>query len=322
MKTLLPTTTTSIPESKITVIGPKVLANYPGIQGSSTYNLLGYGYDVTGKYADTSAVRHQALNVDAYITNNPDRFIINLASSSYAEAFHTENAENFAQQTSYWLTATKGLKLFKGSITIPFPDSDALSRKYVYGSFSQVIQRKRLRYMENYDLLKNYLTLDFSRDLSTLSAASLIKKYGTHVLSDVILGAKFNVYYQAVSTASDRKISETAGFTYALQKVFGLFSGSIDAVTDERLKTISSPKVVYEALGADVTKIKVNKLDDNTNVSIVDWHSSTTIDNSVFIDIGENGLVPLYELISDPTKKLEVKNYITSYLIAQQVKVH
>jgi hypothetical protein len=71
------------------------------------------------------------------------------------------------------------------------------------------------------NVLENFLTPEFKKNRQTLSAANLVKKYGTHVLSNVHIGATFNVFYQAATNASDRSASQITGFTYVLRKVFG-----------------------------------------------------------------------------------------------------
>jgi hypothetical protein len=87
------------------------------------------------------------------------------------------------------------------------------------------------------------------------------------------------------------------------------------------LQTVSSAKVVYEAIGSDPAKIKESRSPNGTTVDIIDWFTSSNMDNAVFIDIGRDGLIPLYKLIADPVRKIEVQNYTARFLIAQQVKL-
>ena len=284
-----------------------------------TYNLLGYGYDITGKYADTSAVRGQAINVDSYDVNNPGRFVIDASKTATSLIINAENAESYSEQLASRLAASRGLKQFKGSLTSPF--TDALSSNFVYGNYAVIIQQKRVKMQNSFDLLKKYLTAAFIHDNQALSATELVKKYGTHVLSDITLGAKLSVIYQAKTSATDRLASESAGFRYAMNKVFGLSTGALDPINNVDLSTVSSPKLVYEAEGADQSLLKLTATSKIPTLNITNWRLSSTEVNAVFIDISENGLIPLYELIADPVKQSSVKEYITNYLTIQQVKL-
>lgn len=45
----------------------------------------------------------------------------------------------------------------------------------------------------------------FIERLSTYTPEQIVEEYGTHVLKDIYLGAKFEVYYMAKSTSSSKK---------------------------------------------------------------------------------------------------------------------
>jgi hypothetical protein len=166
-----------LPDSNILVSTTPVNPVNSVLKVDKTYNLLGYGYDITGKYADTSAVRGQAINVAAYDVNNPGRLVIDLSKIATSHIINAENAESYSEQLASRLAESRGLKQFKGSLISPFSDVDALSSKYVYGDYAVIIQQKRIKMQNNYDLLKNYLTSAFIQDSQAFSAAELVKKY-------------------------------------------------------------------------------------------------------------------------------------------------
>jgi hypothetical protein len=311
----------TLPDSNILVTGPPANALNSSLNIDKTYNLLGYGYDITGKYADTSAVRGQAINMAAFDAGNPNRVVTDLSATSTFNIINAVNAEDLSAQISARLTETNGLKQFKQAIVSPFADGNALSSAYVYGYYAVIIDQQRLKINAGNNLLVNYLTPSFVSDSQTLSAADLVKKYGTHVLSDIQLGAKFNIIYQAKTNSTSRLAAASAGFRYAIDKVFGLFSGALDPINTVDLNTVSSPKLVYEAKGADQSKLKWNTSSKTPTLDITAWRLSSTEASAAFIDISPNGLIPLDALISDPIKQAEVKSFISNYLVAQQVKL-
>lgn len=307
--------------SEISVTGPRNSNSISVVQGDPTYNFLGYGYDITGKYADTSSVRSVAINIPEYIVHNPGRFDYARNITSSAQVIMAANAEDFSRQLSTRLNESNGMKYFKGSITSSFPTQGSLSKKYMYGNYTYFMTYKMLKMDVVNIIATNYLTPGFSTDIQGLSAAALVAKYGTHILAQIMLGAKFNVTYQAETSASNFSEVSKAGFTYAMKKVFGLSTGVVDPINMTDLQSISTAKIVYEGIGSDITKLSIDSTSKTTTVNISKWSEGSTDKNIKFIDILQNGLVPLYDLINDPLKKAEVKKYITQYLLDQQVKL-
>jgi len=316
-----PANNISLTPAKITVSTSALAINNTTPQGSPTYNLLSYGYDITGKYADTSAVRSVVFDIAAFDANNPGRFGISLTTVGQSKVIYGQNAENFSSQLSVGLAETTGFDDFKGSITSVFPAPDAFSKKYVYASYSYIIQVKSVGFTGDSTLLAKYVTPQFSQDIQLLSPADLVKKYGTHVLCDIDLGARFNVIYQGATSNTNTFSAVFAGFNYAMGNVFDLSTGSLDPINKNNLATISNPKIFYNAVGGDLTKLNEFNTTDGKKIIIQDWQNSATLANAVFIDINKNGLIPLYQFISDAAQKAKVKAYITSYVAGNQVKL-
>ena len=48
---------------------------------------------------------------------------------------------------------------------------------------------------------------------------------------------------------------------------------------------------------------------------LTEWINSITTDRCVLVDYwGDDALIPIYDLISDPAKKAEIKDYVEKYL--------
>lgn len=301
-------------------VSNQVTPNTPIPQGNVKYNLLGYGYDVTGAYADISSVRTPAINIDAFITDNPYKFSPNHSTSAGADVFYGKDAADLLASISNRIDATTGGGYFKTTITAAFASQNAFDKKYTYAYYSMIIRQQSMRFYPDSAEVQKYVTPEFSQDVKLMSAADLVKKYGTHILTNVNLGARFDVLYQAVPPAATAYSSNMVGFTYALKRIFGLPSGQLDPIDKTVLAAVTSPKLSYKAIGGDVSKLKQIQLSDRTMIDIDAWSQSSTFDNAVFIGIGDRGLTPLYILIADASKYAEVKQYIDGYLATQQVK--
>ncbi|MEE1943493.1 MAC/perforin domain-containing protein [Pedobacter sp. KR3-3] len=292
-------------------------------QGDATYNLLGYGYDVTDQYNDVHSVRPAVINVAAYVSANPGRFNPNKSTTGYWVNFSGENAADLAAQLSNKVDQTNGLKAFGNTISAAFPGANSFDGKYVYGYYSQIAVRARLSITDGANsLYTSYLSTAFAQDVNTLSAADLVKKYGTHVLIKIDLGAKINVVYQAEAPKTDRKKISAAGLRYAMKNIFGLGTGELDPMDLKALNANTGAKIYYDAFGGDQSKLKVIKINNKSVINTTEWLNSATEEKARFIGVSsEGGLIPLYELVADATKKAEVKSYITTYIQTREVKV-
>jgi len=310
----------TIKEMNIAVTGLNAVSSAPVQQGIGNFNFIGYGYNVIGKYADTSSVKGQVINISAYDAAYSRDILVNNAAVGTFNPLFAENAEDYSSQISRRLEETKGLNVFTNTITMAFPGKDAITDKYIYAQYVYTVQRILIQAYLN-SRVKDYLTPGFSKDVQNLTSENLVKKYGTHVLSGIALGAKFNIYFQAKSSDSNKLRSATVGFTYVLKQVFGVMSGHLNSLNPFEVNAISEPKIVYEAIGGDPSRVTKTVTDKGTHVGFNDWISTCTEDKMVFIDIQPRGLVPLYDLIADPVKKAEVKSHITSYIEKNQIRM-
>ena len=212
------------------------------------------------------------------------------------------------------------MRLFGNTIEKIFPGTVATDKKYLYGYYSNYSLRKRYVFYSDKSV-NNFLTASFKRDITLLSAQELVNKYGTHVLTGLKTGAKFDVIYQAEAPVENRNPVIMEGLRYAIKRTFGLMTGYLDDVNLTNLNANSSAKIYYSSIGGDISKLKTITINNKLMLNITDWHSSTTEDKERFIGIYNDGLAPLYSFIDDNVKKAEVKSYLEQYLAAKAVSL-
>lgn len=283
------------------------------------FHLLGYGYDVTGEYADSASARKQVVNVAKLHAAWPTSVVIGRSTQSSAFNAATQDAEGLAYaistQTEDWRffgTKEQDYKLYyKKEISSYFPNSDAFSSKYLYGRQSIELMNRILFFMwrEN-----GYLTPSFLSDIKTHTSAQLTEKYGTHVLTRINLGAKLTILYQSETGQHDREEAAELGFSVALAKTFGSFSGYLDHMGKQSATGNFAQKISFKATGGDVSKIKtiVGSKTGITHIDFSEWLKSISSTSPEMIDIQD--IVPVYEFIEDPAKKAELKKYFEEYL--------
>lgn len=285
------------------------------------YHLLGYGYDVTGEYADSASARRQVVDVAKLHAVWPTSVVNGRSTQSSAFNAATQDAESLAyaisgQTEDYRFSGldVKGQeskKYYKKEISSYFPNSDAFSSKYVYGRQSIELMNRMLYFMWRED---GYLTPSFLSDIKTHTPAELTEKYGTHVLTRIHLGAKLTILYQSETGQQDREEAAELGFSIALAKTFGSFSGYLDHMGKQSATGNFAQKISFKATGGDVSKIKTifGSKAGITHIDFSEWLKSISSTSPEMMDI--QNIVPVYEFIEDPVKKAEVKTYFEEYL--------
>lgn len=295
--------------------------------GNGMFNDLGRGYDITGEFANAEAVANRVLNIDALNSSQIGRV---KADSIYSQEYkenYGENAESYSQTLTMKVNAGFSLPLFGKTLTNSFNSSDsskhAFNSKYIYGSCNVVVKQLRHRLNAPMDILLANLDPIFVQDAKTLSAESIVRSYGTHVLVDIYAGAAMDVLFQSETKHEDRYNAATSGASLAVKEVFNISiaNGSeTSSSNDNYNRTLK-----YKTRGGDPSKALVNTVNldaSKPQVSFAAWQASSTIANSVLVDIAPNGLISLDEFITDPTKKSQVKAYISKYLIDRKIKLY
>jgi hypothetical protein len=291
-------------------------------EGDATYSLLGYGYDITNKYASKTSVRASVIDVPLFVANNYNgAFSQGWGTQGFPVILNATSAADFSNQLSSKYDETKGLTVFKSTITSAFPESDVQSKKYGYGYFSGVFRARHLRL--DAEKVGNNLSSVFTTDLKNLSPEQLVKKYGTHILMRIQLGSRINILYQAeVADGPDKILAVKQGLDYSIRRVFGFSPGFLPSVDAKAINLNSSVKLRYEVIGGDPRKIKELTIAGRTMVDFNEWNSSVSPENYKFIDFDTNGLKPLSDIIADGAKKALVQAYIKNYIAENQVKTN
>ncbi len=287
---------------------------------SDTYNFLGFGYDVTDTYNDEVSVRANIVDIPAYAASKAAYVQSMRGTEGSFNTIIATDAVNLSQQFSSSTKDTQGLRVYGNTVERTFPGAAAHNKKYVYGYYSNYMIWKRYRFYYDH-AVNNFLTAGFKNDLTTLSAEALVHKYGTHVLSRIKLGSKFDVIYRAEAPADNRRQTSMEGLRYALKHTFGLMSGYLDDVNLKNLNANSSAQIFFSSVGGDATQLKMEIIKDRPMLNITNWSATTTEERARFIGFDDNGLISLDNFIDDSAKKEEVKTFIAQYFEDKAAKL-
>ncbi|MCL7988602.1 MACPF domain-containing protein [Sphingobacterium sp. lm-10] len=289
-------------------------------------NLIGHGYDATGLYANRLSAKLAVIDVPKYVANNRSRFVDNVGVDDDFRFIIANNAESYSDSLSISINSGFGIKkLFRAEINASFGGSSAYHGSNSLASANKRIYMRTLRLATTSDELRNnFLSEAFKQDVLRYSPKDLVDFYGTHVLTHIHLGAKFSLGYKTETRAHNKHQSVAAGL--ALNGLGKIWSVNVNyAYSSSEAKYNSEQRVNYRSIGGDGSKGLIGEilLDGKTpqKININEWQSTVNVQNAVLIEYGDNGMIPLYEFISDPTKKAQVRSYLESYINANSTKI-
>lgn len=291
--------------------------------GDGVYDILGYGYDITGPYLDTKSSRAIVFDTNKLL----EKGLITpykLEESRFRYSSGKDVIDFTTNMSSSLQMSTPGiLKVIGGaSLNIAFGGNSHYNSDYSFAYCTQQYIDSRYRISEaDINVLKTCLTKQFIERLSTYTPEQIVEEYGTHVLKDIYLGAKFEVYYMAKSTSSSKKESINAGLGASL---FSLFKMDGKFQYDESLAiTNKEQSLYYFTIGGDPAVGVQGSLnpENSPSIDIGKWMASVKSSTPKFIDIDNNSqsFIPIYELVTDPTKKQTLKAYIDNYIKSKEV---
>lgn len=291
--------------------------------GDDVYDILGYGYDITGPYLDTKSSRAIVFDTNKLL----EKGLITpykLEESRFRYSSGKDVIDFTTNMSSSLQMSTPGiLKVIGGaSLNIAFGGNSHYNSDYSFAYCTQQYIDSRYRISEaDINVLKTCLTKQFIERLSTYTPEQIVEEYGTHVLKDIYLGAKFEVYYMAKSTSSSKKESINAGLGASL---FSLFKMDGKFQYDESLAiTNKEQSLYYFTIGGDPAVGVQGSLnpENSPSIDIGKWMASVKSSTPKFIDVDNNSqsFIPIYELVTDPTKKQTLKAYIDNYIKSKEV---
>lgn len=295
-----------------------------GDAGDGEYDILGHGYDITSLYLDPKAAGAIVFDMDKLKKNKLIQpYKLEESQSRYVSG---KDVYEFTSNMSASLKIDEPgfMKVIAGgSLNVAFGGSNAYSSDYSFAYFTQKYVDSRYRIAESdINVLRECLTSQFIDRISTYTPAQIVEEYGTHVLKDIYVGAKLEVYYMAKSVTTSKKQNVEAGLGVSLASIF-----KIDAKFhyDSSLATNNKQQsLYYSTIGGDPTVAVTGTFDPEkaSTVDIGKWSESIKKETPKFIDVDPNfkSFIPIYELVSDPVKSQALKSYIASYIKNKEVK--
>lgn len=288
---------------------------------NDAYFMLGYGYDITGKYAHPSSIRNKVINTEE-CTKDELVSVIRSTSSGPEEDFagtRQEAIETMGARVGLSRDETSKYKnLFKETFEGPFDSDSAFpDLSYRYHGISQVLVMYHLYfYSSSYMIEKyisKYLTDEFKNDLEIKSAEEIIKLYGTHILNGIKVGERIDYLYRY---AADEDFGSNSWFLFNIHQYFSqgptAWSGKPEKNPPLKenlyIEVVDGTRPYPNAWMIDITNYQGERI-------IFDgWENITEANLTLTGFRPNNCLIPIYEFVKDSAKKEELIKAYNKYL--------
>lgn len=307
--------------------------------GDGRYDALGMSYDATVSNLSDLAVRLPVIDLNKIDTN---RVVVSTASGSNGGFYYGANSEDYVKEivekTGVSLSMSDTIKsgsegnkkmLFSGTLSQNknLTSKYSYSSQYSFASHDQVFRIKYIRFNYAIAELKKLLIYTFLEDLDNYTPDQFVEAYGTHLLCDVSIGGRLNLTFRSLiytesSTSVKQKIVKS-GFNAVFPKVLNFsVSGDKDVtVTETDTKKNEDWSLFVQSYGGKA----INSIyTPNNGIPAIDlgaWQNSISLKNAALVDIAWDKAIPLYELVSDPIKKEQIKQAIFRYIEKKRLEM-
>lgn len=311
--------------------------------GDGSYDLLGYGYDVTKPYVSDEAVPGLAI-IDIkkmILTESPSlayydsHYLGNIESRIFGGEDYHKYIEDILSKTNFsGSVGSNGISssATSGMFSVNVKRAQSKENKHTYSSAyayatAQIIKNEKNLFIEAEPaILSKYLSPYFEEELSkvntVISAYQLVEKFGTHVLFNITIGGEFKSEFKSLSVenshSTSKKTSAEIGAKYTLSSIglgvdVGWDKESLKQTVDKNLNWKGTIKSRGGSTNGLTISINQNA-QPNYSISVGTWASSVNDKTSRLISFDWNKTLPIYDLVTNPTKKNLIQRAVNTYL--------
>lgn len=271
--------------------------------------ILGRGYDVCDSYAQIDYVRsavldYAALDQAGEVQSFPEETTTYNTAAGSSTSTYQENLGTYAKLSGHY-------KYFSGTLKTAFSSSDFSSSSNQYATI--MVNHQKYLYAvadrTSPDSLKPFMTENFRNDINdaSITPQQLFRKYGTHALAAIMLGARYNYNLSAAKTNTSSS-TQIKGFAQASFK--NLFS-SVNAECG--FDTSSVDTSAFSTEDSNATAVGGNSTKIASNNGFMNWVDSINDASIVFSDFAANGLIPIWDFCDDQGRKTAIESAFSTW---------
>lgn len=284
---------------------PNTLAELPGAIRLPGTESIGMSYDVlSGEYASPSGTRELLFDLGAYEEidiaaghfHKPEIVLVQPFERGGIERTEGKTSRDYQRDTASKVRLEGNYGFFSGSLDQQFTANERRCTTYRFVSQTDRFLKYLLRLQPHGTLAERVLP-HVRADLDNLPPDTLFSHYGTHYLTNLIIGATAT-YSSATDTS---EYSSSIDIKTALElKYKALTTGSSASLTDNQSKAVKSLSDSSH-LQIFVQGGRSELADDILNGSYKTWIESINA-NMAFVELNDDSLQPLWTLCSGPRR--------------------
>lgn len=325
----------SCSEDNIYVDSPQEKANSTLKQASDgVHDLLGFSYDVTKEYLNVKSAPRTVLDIDAFKRDNPTRYYNPSTTGGDSETYAGATATDMLEEikTKNKVSTSASYAPFGGSIKVEseMDVKQAFSTKYSYARHDVIKKSRNLYLNADLNMLLKYVHPVFYEDLNKSTPDKFVEDYGTHVLTDITIGGRLSFLYRSTIIEESSSIRKKQIVEAGVKFGVGAFGADANnSHENESIKSLNKKNSTWkiwvnyhggEQSGQSFTFDSEKGLSTSTfNPSA--WEASVNNNNAALVDINWEKAYPIYEFITDPVKKAQIKAAVEKYIAKEKVDV-
>ncbi len=298
--------------------------------GDGVYDLLGYGYNCFySDFKDPLYAKAKIIDLDRLekglgrdpitgqeVIFNPSKIETSLLhGKTETKTVYGSSVRTLTENLNINATAkvgTKDLNLFSLDLEATINSGGTSENRDAFYRVDALKMTRRITLpYTTPSRLKYFFTDEFLSDLKNLSGKDLLEKYGTHVMTDILLGGNFSAFYTGKYTSTE----STQLLDFKASSNFLMSSITANVHYDNKLfNSFKNVNIYIKTQGGSqvITSIisqNANGDLDNVTFDYASWMNSVTTETESLIGIGnpDTKFYLLSEFIDDLSKKKEIE---------------